>query len=253
MVYESTMRKMRFDEEGSEVLPAKNRPFKLKARMPTPKAPSVPGDGKVVKSDPLKGILPSESSGPKIANGTKGVLEGRSITDATGLSRAYEQGDTYAYGDTLYVAGSHTAKDWYDDVTKVPFCSDLRNSTRYQEAEKALKAHSNIENNLSESVALELQKNHPSLNSRTFGAPVWDPMSVDNKYTGFNGQVDRCRNAVDPFSVFDGSAKTSIKWNHFNSYSFTHDYSNIAQNFKTGGNDKAYGWQNADGTTSITQ
>ena len=63
---------------------------------------------------------------------------------------------------------------------------DLRNSTRYQEAEKALTANPNIKNvvghNLGGSVALELQKNHPSLNSRAFGAPVWDPRSVDNKY-----------------------------------------------------------------------
>ena len=237
MVYESTIRKKRFDEEGSEVLPAKNRPFKLKERMKVDSlTPSAPDDGKVVNSDPLKGDA---------------------ITDATGLSRAYEQGDTYAYGDTLYVAGSHTAKDWYDDVTKVPFWGDLRNSTRYQEAEKALKANPNIKNvvghSLGGSVVLELQKNHPNLNSRTFGAPVWDPMSVDNKYKGFTGQVDRYRNALDPFSIFDGSAKTSVKWNPFNSYSFTHDYSNIAENFKTGGNDKAYGWQNPDGTTSLTQ
>ena len=42
MVYEWTMRKKRFDEEGSEVLPVKNRPFKLKARMPTPKVPAAP-------------------------------------------------------------------------------------------------------------------------------------------------------------------------------------------------------------------
>ena len=42
MVYESIIGKKRFDEEGSEALPAKNRPFKLKAGMPTPKAPSAP-------------------------------------------------------------------------------------------------------------------------------------------------------------------------------------------------------------------
>ena len=36
MVYESTVRRKRFDEEGSEVLPAKNRPFKLKERMVIP-------------------------------------------------------------------------------------------------------------------------------------------------------------------------------------------------------------------------
>ena len=120
-----------------------------------------------------------------------------------------------------------------------------------------MKANPNIKNvvghSLGGSFALELQKNHPGLNSRTFGAPVWDPMSVDNKYKGFHGQVDRYRNALDPFSVFDGSAKTSITWNPFNSYSFTHDYNNIAKNFQTGGNDKAYGWQNADGTTSLNQ
>ncbi len=61
------------------------------------------------------------------------------ITDTQGLSRAYKQGDTYVHGDTLYTAGSHTAKYWYDDVTKVPFWGDLKNATRYQAAEKHLK------------------------------------------------------------------------------------------------------------------
>ena len=39
----------------------------------------------------------------------------------------------------MYVAGSHTDQDWYDDFTKVPNWGDLRDSVRYQEAEKALK------------------------------------------------------------------------------------------------------------------
>jgi len=183
------------------------------------------------------------------------ALKGNPITDSEGLQRAYSQGDAYAHGDTLYVAGSHTAKDWYDDVTKVPFWGDLRNSTRYQQAEKALKANPNITNvvghSLGGSVALELQKNYPNLQSRTFGAPVWDPFGVDNKYRA--SPVDRYRNALDPVSIFDGSAKNSIKWNPFNSLSLTHDYSNIADNFKSGGNENAYGWQNNDGTKSLTQ
>ena len=187
----------------------------------------------------------------------KSVLSGPSITDAEGLQKAYQQGDTYAYGDTLYVAGSHTAKDWYDDVTKVPFWGDLRNATRYQQAEKALKVNPNISNvvghSLGGSVALELQKNYPNLTSRTYGAPVWDPLGQDNKYKGFGGQVDRYRNLLDPFSFFDSSAKSSIKWNPFDSFSFTHDYNNIAKDFKTGENENAYGWQNKDGSISLTQ
>ena len=39
----------------------------------------------------------------------------------------------------MYVAGSHTGQDWYDDVANVPNWGDLRQSTRYQAAEKALK------------------------------------------------------------------------------------------------------------------
>ena len=41
-------------------------------------------------------------------------------TDAEGEDRAYAQGDTYVEDDKLYVAGSHTLTDWFDDVTKIP-------------------------------------------------------------------------------------------------------------------------------------
>ena len=184
-------------------------------------------------------------------------LSGDPITDTEGLERAYRQGDAYAYGDTLYVAGSWTHKDWYDDLTKVPFWGDLKNATRYQQAEKVLKANPNIKtivgHSLGGSVALELQKNYPNLQSRTYGAPVWDPLGEDNKYKGFNGQVDRYRNLGDPFSFFDASAKNSIKWNPFESKSLTHDYSNIANKFQSGNSANANGWQNQNGTMSLTQ
>ena len=58
------------------------------------------------------------------------------ITDKDGLERAYQSGDYFIHGDTMYVAGSHTAKDWYDDFTKIPVWGDLRNSTRYEAADK---------------------------------------------------------------------------------------------------------------------
>ena len=47
------------------------------------------------------------------------------ITDAEGLARAYQQGDAYSHGKTLYTAGSHTATDWMDDDTRIPFWRPL--------------------------------------------------------------------------------------------------------------------------------
>lgn len=197
------------------------------------------------------------------------ALAAPSVTDAEGLSRAYSQGDTYARGDTLYIAGSHTAKDWYDDVTKVPFYGDLRNATRYQAAEKALKANPNIKrvvgHSLGGSVALELQKQHPQLQSRTYGAPVWDPLGLDRmphdqwvklgkpSFVPEPATVERYRNFADPVSIFDGSATNSIKGNPFDSFSLTHDYGNIAAKFRSGNTDKSLGWENDDGSVSLTQ
>ena len=43
-----------------------------------------------------------------------------SITDAEGIRRAYADGDTHVHGKTLYIAGSHTMQDWFDDFTKNP-------------------------------------------------------------------------------------------------------------------------------------
>lgn len=178
------------------------------------------------------------------------ALKGVPVNDREGLQRAYQQGDAYARGDTLYIAGSHTAKDWYDDVTKVPFWGDLRESTRYKQVEKALKANPNIKrvvgHSLGGSVALELQKRSPKLESRTYGAPVWNPM-------GGEGDVDRYRNWGDPFSVFDRSARRSVKWNPFDSMSFTHDYGNLAPKFSSGGDKVAFGWRNSDGSESLAQ
>ena len=75
----------------------------------------------------------------------------------------------------MYVAGSHTARDWYDDVTKVPFWGDVRGAERYQAAEKALSVHQNVKrvvgHSLGGSVALELQKRHKGLAERLCGTP----------------------------------------------------------------------------------
>ena len=41
----------------------------------------------------------------------------------------------------MYVAGSHTVRDWYDDVAKIPFWGDVKKSERYQQSIKMLTAN----------------------------------------------------------------------------------------------------------------
>ncbi len=87
------------------------------------------------------------------------------INDADGLRRACEQGDACRLGGSLYFAGSHALKGWCDDVTKVHFYRYLRQSTRYQAAEKALKYNPDVKrvvgHSLGCSVALDMQKQSP--------------------------------------------------------------------------------------------
>ena len=133
----------------------------------------------------------------------------------------------------MFIAGSHTARDWFDDFTKVPAWGDLRGSERYQKALEEFKNQRQIDtvvgHSLGGSVSLELQKNYPDRvkKSRTYGAPVMDLLGSEYE------DVDRYRNWFDPVSIFDRGAQKSIKSNVLDSGSLTHDYSNIADNVKT--------------------
>jgi hypothetical protein len=64
----------------------------------------------------------------------KPVLKYDQITDSEGLQRAYKHGDYYVHGRTMLIAGSHTARDWFDDFTKVPAWGDKK-------SQKGIKRH----------------------------------------------------------------------------------------------------------------
>jgi hypothetical protein len=134
----------------------------------------------------------------------------------------------------MFIAGSHTKRDWFDDITKIPAWGDLRNSERYQKAQQEFEDQGQIDtvfgHSLGGSVSLELQKNYPDrkLKSRTYGAPVMDLLGSESE------NVDRYRNWLDPVSALDRGAKKSIKWNVLDSGSLTHDYSNMADQVETG-------------------
>ncbi|MFM7981253.1 MAG: hypothetical protein ACKPKO_18250 [Candidatus Fonsibacter sp.] len=53
----------------------------------------------------------------------------QAINDSIGLTKAYDNGDTSVIGNTLYIAGTHTIRDAYDDITQV--ASVLRDASYY--------------------------------------------------------------------------------------------------------------------------
>ena len=128
--------------------------------------------------------------------------------DEAGLEAAYKNPLGTAYDPatkTEYVKGSSTARDWFDDVSLIPF-GQTAHAQRYKQAEKAyndLQASGQpvkriVGHSLGGSVALEMQKTHNIPSSRTFGAPVLDFNSRQNP--------ERYRHPLDPFSVLDRGA-----------------------------------------------
>lgn len=144
--------------------------------------------------------------------------------DEEGLIKAYnDETAPGVYYDpatkTEYIKGSSTARDWYDDFTKIPFWGDTRNAERYQQAEGALDqllaqgkpVDRVVGHSLGGSVALQLQQDRDIRRSRTFGAPVLD-------LNPFGGKVERYRHPLDPVSILDRGAS----WGKFKPYSHTY-------------------------------
>ncbi len=202
-----------------------------------------------VKTSPLgdASLLPLTRSLLQRAGGT------RPLEDKEGLDRAYQQGDAYTRNTTMFVAGSHTARDWYDDVTKIPFWGGVQKSERYQQADKMLTANPQVRtvigHSLGGSVAHELQKNHPGLKSVTYGAPSisW----------GTGGGENRFRNAYDPVSMFDRGATRLRQPHPFSHFALTHDYHNSEKTSAQRGSDATGEVEgktaNPDDSVSITE
>ncbi len=147
----------------------------------------------------------------------------------------------------MYIAGSHTARDFYDDVTKIPVWGSVKDSERYQQAEKMLKANPQIRtlvaHSLGGSVAHELQREHPGLKTVTYGSPAisW----------GKAGGEGRFRNAYDPISIFDRGATQLQHPNPLKYGALTHDYHNSSTTSAQSSLD--VGVENPDGSVSISE
>jgi hypothetical protein len=136
----------------------------------------------------------------------------RPMSDRAGLDKAYaDPRKVYMEGDSLFVAGTSSVGDVIDDIA-LPF-GLTRGTQRYIDAERVLQANPKISrlvgHSLGGAVSLELQKAHPWLKSRTYGAPV---VSMT--------PGDRYKSVGDPVSMFDFGAETSVP-SSLNPHSYT--------------------------------
>ncbi len=60
----------------------------------------------------------------------KHIFKYDQTSDSEGLKRAYKHGDYYIHGETMFIARSHTARDWFGDFTKIPVWGDLKDLER---------------------------------------------------------------------------------------------------------------------------
>ena len=124
------------------------------------------------------------------------------IADSEGLDEAYSTSEgLYSAGDTLYIAGTKSAGDVLDDLS-IPL--GLTNTTqRHRDASMVLSANPQfsrlVGHSLGGAAALQLQKEHPELKTRTYGAPV----------ASFSGSNERFRHWGDPVAMLDLGATTT--------------------------------------------
>ena len=160
----------------------------------------------VVKSKVTNHMVPPkhQPSAKAYMRSSLRVIE-KVVTDKEGLHKAYAATDKlFAEGDTLYIAGTSSLRDVWDDL-KIPFHLTSK-SDRYQHASKFLEENKTIKNlvghSLGGSVALELQDNMADrkFNTNTYGAPVLSFTPADNRF----------RNRGDPVSMLDFGSQSSL-------------------------------------------
>ena len=143
------------------------------------------------------------------------ILSKSTLTNQEGLEKAYKSPNyIYQDGSTLFIGGTQTARDVWDDITKIPF-NKVDQSKRYIDANKIvdnniLQNHpiqNIVAHSLGASVGLKLVDKHLEhpMTTTSYGAPVAigpnqlvSPVISGNRY----------RHPYDPVSMLDYGSKT---------------------------------------------
>ena len=141
------------------------------------------------------------------------------LTDTQGLKLAYENPDgIYQNGSILYIAGTKSGRDVYDDL-KLPLFQ-TRNTKRYKDVDKFIKDGTIevdgkkltgitdiISHSLGSAVSQQVNNDYGNIfRSRSYGSPFVSSQSPEDVGTNL-----RIRKAGDPVSAFDKGSITLNK------------------------------------------
>ena len=119
----------------------------------------------------------------------------------------------YRSGDTLYISGTHEARDVLDDAL-IPF-SAVHLSNRYAQAQAALGpgVTTVCGHSLGAAVAAKLAEQNHYLKARLYGAPrvSWS--------SNANDRIQSFRHYGDPISLLDRGAAHTVRVGNPHSYS----------------------------------
>ena len=228
MVYQTVIKKKRFEEEGNIAIPQKNRPFKLKERMVIPKVPAAPqpkaplgprdhqSEEREVKNADGYPLDTYIDMFPKMDAKTGYV---KSDTDESGLDQAYANSSSlYLDKDgTLYVAGTKGNfwdPEWVENYMTmgvplvaqalgIPLGYSIEDNARYTELDNFMKSHPGMVKNFvghskGSAVIHRWMQNHPEFTgqSRLYATPYEDILGKDAIKTGLNDFKEKHNNSI---------------------------------------------------------
>ena len=136
------------------------------------------------------------------------------LTNQEGLDKAYASPKyVYQNGETLYIGGTQTAHDIWDDL-KIPF-NKVDQSQRYKDASQVIEKnivdghpiHNIVGHSLGASAGLKLVDKYPNypMTTTSYGAPI---AVASNQLISPIISGERYRHPYDGVSGFDYGAKT---------------------------------------------
>ena len=181
----------------------------------------------------------------KVVDGVREELAGKEtfLTDTQGLKLAYENPEgIYQNGSILYIAGTKSGRDVYDDL-KLPLFQ-TRSTKRYKDVDKFIKDGTIevdgkkltgitdiISHSLGSAVGQQINNDYGNtFRSRSYGSPF-----ISSQRTEDMGTNLRIRGSNDVVSMFDGGSITIPKGS-LNPL-FNHSYEDIANVKNKAGNE----------------
>lgn len=135
--------------------------------------------------------------------------------------KAYDEpSGVFVHGNTMYVAGTRTTSEWFDDLTlplgavnrQFGVAHMPRSHAAFASLSPAVKRV--VGHSMGGAVALDIAAQDPRIKAVTYGAPV---------FLGSQGDGERYRDTLDPVSMFDvGATNVGVHIPHTAGFDWYH-------------------------------